>query len=776
MHHRPTAGRPWPCLLLLAGLLLAELPANARAGEIELTVSSELLRQAPATREKTIHGRLATTPLSWAGGHRTLAEAVAALAATGNATTLAAGIDATAAVELPPLTGEYWQGVMAVCGAFDLLLQPGEAMEQSEDSGRFSNRDSSGSPLIAQGGPVVLMRRPEHAARPLYVSSGVILAEVVALELRQRRGSQPSRSLEAQLDLRFEPHVLPGQVGTTLVNWNAVEDAAGHKLELADAAPARAPASCAIHLPKVPERFTGMQLGGEVAVQLLEPVELTCVLKTGLSAHTELLGQAVELRLLGDGDATPGGQKGPGLSVSVPTTVLGARPHVQVTSAGNQLPFTLQGSQWSGGRMELYFRGPKLGEGEYSVSIKGQAALQQPHLALHLHVPIDHLPDGEAVTAQGFELQIPSRVTWPAAHLAVRDAVKLLAINGNQVLLELGVEEGHAVDLPAFAGTFWEGALALCRAYDLALVPPARPLGAGDQAVEVDENGEPLPMTWCIAGGQLVLGARKTGRRDTDSYQACGILLMGVDDLSVTTSQTLSGVSRQADIAFRLRLEPRFDAGLIGAATVAWTTLAGQSDGHALVVDDSAGVENDEDQRKNVRRRMRFVRMGRRIVQVPMQGGEQGQGDGVNGGMVAVTGLPAGAVTLSIGGQATLALRRDVRAELHLSPGGHAVAQLSGHVLSVRLFTNGGGEDASGRSGVSIDQGNDVVDALNIEVRNPAGKALRNSDTSTNNRNGRPRSLWYFPDLDAGEYTVIITAKEHLATLRLPFTLTTTTP
>jgi hypothetical protein len=774
MTHRRSAGGRWLPILLLAAM--APWAGPVRAGEAELTVSSELLRQAPAVREKAIQARLAATPVAWPAGHRTLNEAVAALAATGNATMLAAGMDATLAGELPALSGDYWQGVVAVCTAFDLLLQPGEAMDQSEDSGRYANRDNAGSPLVTQGGAVVLMRRPEKSPHPFYVSSGVVLAEVAALELRQRRGSQPSRSLDTMLELRFEPHVLPGQIGTTLVSWTAAEDASGRKLELAEPAAARATSGTALRIAKLPERFTGLQLNGELAAQLLEPVDLGCVLKLGVGARTELLGQQVELRLLGDGDATVGGQKGPGLSVSVPTTVLGARPHVQVMSAGNLLPFTLQGSQWSGGRMELFFRGPKLGDGDYSVSIKGQAALQQPHLPLRLAFSFDHLPDGEAATAQGFELQIPTHLSWPAAPLAVRDAVKLLAANGNQALLELGVEESRANDLPAFSGTFWEGALALCRAYDLAIVPPSRPLGEGDLPVEVDENGEPLPMTSCIAGGQLVLGARRAGRRDGDSYQACGILLMGVEDLSVTTNQTLGGVNRQADISFRLRLEPRFDAGLIGSASVAWTTLAGQNDGRALVVDDATATDNEEDQRQRARRRMRFVRMGRRIVQVPAQGGEPGQGEQSNAGAVSVTGLPAGPVTLTVGGQATLALRREVRAEVTLSPGGHSVAQIGGHALAVRLFTNGGGEDASGRSGVSVDQGSETVDSLNVEVRNASGKSLRNSDTSTNSRNGRPRSLWYFPDLESGDYTVIITAKEHLATLRLPFTLTTTTP
>jgi hypothetical protein len=254
-------------------------------------------------------------------------------------------------------------------------------------------------------------------------------------------------------------------------------------------------------------------------------------------------------------------------------------------------------------------------------------------------------------------------------------------------------------------------------------------------------------------------------------------MLMGVEDISVTTSQGLGGVSRQADIAFRLRLEPRVDANLIGTASVAWTTLAGQSNGRPLVVDDASVNDGANDQAQSGRRRLRLVRFGRRVVQVPMNAvNDAERPDQPNAGAVSVSGLPAGPVTLSLNGQASLSLRREVRAEVTLMSGGHGTVMIGGRSLNVRLFSNGGGEDPSGRSGVSIDQSGETIDALSVEVRNPAGKALRNSDTGTNSRNGRPRSLWFFPDLDAGAYTVIVTAKEHLATLRLPFALTTTTP
>jgi hypothetical protein len=77
-----------------------------------------------------------------------------------------------------------------------------------------------------------------------------------------------------------------------------------------------------------------------------------------------------------------------------------------------------------------------------------------------------------------------------------------------------------------------------------------------------------------------------------------------------------------------------------------------------------------------------------------------------------VTGLPSGPVTLTLSGQATLSLRRMVRSRADARmPAGMASVQIGGHPLTVRLFTNGGGEDASGRSGISVDQGDEAIDA-----------------------------------------------------------------
>jgi hypothetical protein len=762
------AGNTWVATAL--ALVLGWAAGScAEAGEAvgTVAVSSELLRLPPAQREAQVQARFAATPLIWPGGKVVLADAIARLAA-GNPTTLGAGVDPKEVAELNALMGDYWQGVVALCEAFDLVLEPGEGMDQSEDSGRYGNRDNSGTALVAQGGPLVLLKRDPARPRPLYTACGPLLVEVSALDLRQRRGIRSERRLEAQLQLRFEPRVTPTHVGTTLVAWSGVEDAAGRRLDWSESgSPGRAADGATLILAQVPERLAGFQIGGELLVQALEPVSLTATLRPGAKARTDLLGQEVAMQLLAEGDTTANGQRGPGLSVGLPTAVLGTRPRVQVTSNGQPVQFNNQGSQWSGARIELFYRSPKLGDAECAVTLGGQAALQQLRLPLKITVGLDRLPTAEAVPAAGLDLQLPTRLSWPASHLPLHQAIRLLG-GANQVLLELGADERRQGDLPAFSGSFWEGALVVCRAFDLAILPPAQTVGADPEGA--DDDGQQGASAAYVTGGPLCLGARRADRRGADSFQACGILLMGIDDVAVVVNQGLTGVARQADIAYRLRLEPRFDASLIGSAAVVWTSLAGLADGRPLLVEDLAAPVDEH----RSEQRVRFVRVGRRVVRVPDQ--DDAAATPSSSGTVSVSGLPAGPVKLDLSGQVSLVLRRPTRAELMLTPGGRGIAHLGGRTLVVKLFTNGG-EDTNGyRSGVSVDLGADPLETLRVDVRGPTGKALRGNGNSSNGNNGRTRSLWYFQDIDQGQYTVQLAARERLATVRLPFMLSTVTP
>jgi hypothetical protein len=331
------------------------------------------------------------------------------------------------------------------------------------------------------------------------------------------------------------------------------------------------------------------------------------------------------------------------------------------------------------------------------------------------------------------------------------------------VLLELGADERRRAALPAFDGNFWEGVLAVCRAFDLTILPPS-------QAVQgQDDAGENSPT--CITGGPLCLGQRHGDRPGIASFQASGILLMGLDALTVVTNQGLTGVTRQAEVAYRLRLEPRLDASLIGSATVSWTSLAGVGDGRPLVVEESPLEAAQED---DVRAQMRVMRVGRRLVRVAAN--DQSAGATATG-RVTISGLPSGQVPLALSGQVSLHLRRPVRAEVSVMAGGRASARLGDHALMVKMFNSTNDDDGSTeRSGVAVEMSGDEIDALSVEVRDAAGKAVRSNGSGNSGSNGRSRLMWYFAALDQGAYTVVLTGRERLGVLRLPFNLTATTP
>ena len=280
----------WYLALVLAAWWVG---AAGRAAAAEMVVNSELMRLPQGAIERAVSARLTATPLAWPLTlHVPLSQAVALLNGSGNATRLAEGLDGAAVADLPLLAGDYWQGVQMVCNAYDLVLEPGEGMDQAEDAGRFSGRENVGTAVIMQGGAVVLAHRPEKTSRPILLPCGVVLGVVSALDVRQRRGAAPNRTLDAQIDLRLEPHVLPGQVGVSMVAWSGVEDAAGRKLEFGEGGSPRAVAGLPLHLTKMPDRLKAVQLSGELLVQMIEPITLTATLSDSNPYAAALKGAA----------------------------------------------------------------------------------------------------------------------------------------------------------------------------------------------------------------------------------------------------------------------------------------------------------------------------------------------------------------------------------------------------------------------------------------------------------------------------------------------------
>lgn len=744
--------------------MVSAVSVSVWAGDVNFTVSSPLFAQPEAARKQQIEARLAPTALVWPGGHLSAGEAVALLAASGNPTLLVDPEDAARMADLPAVSGNYWQGVVAVCAAFDLAMEPSEGMDQVEDNGRYGNSDNNGTAIIATGGPVMLRTQVAGMVRPLYVPCGQVLAEVVAFDLHQRQGAVANRTADVRLAFRLEPRVLPTQVGTTLVSWKSVEDQSGRHLTWTEVAGGARGNVNTVSLSEVQERFAGCILSGQLLIQALEPVSLSATVKSGDKARTELLGQEVSMRLLGVGETTANGQAGPGFSLSVPTAVLGTQAKLSVTVGGQPLKFNNQGSSWSGGRSEIFYRGPKQLDGVYAVTLSGQAALQQVIVPLRLPMTLERLPRTERPFAAGLDLQIPTHLRWEAGECAVADAVKRLGAT-NQVLLELGADERRRATLPAFEGNFWEAVLVICRAFDLTILPPSQTVQS------LDEEGQNTPT--CITGGPLCLGKRHGDRPGIVAFQASGILLMGLDALTVVTNQGLNGVTRQAELSYRLRLEPRLDPSLIGSAMISWTSMAVSNNGRPLVVEEPAAAATEGQATSS----FRLMRVGRRIVRVSANGAVVDTDGTPVSGHVIVSGLPSESTPLHLSGQVSVHLFRPARAELSLVVGGRAVARMGDRSAILKMFSAADDDDGgNNRSGVSVETIGGELDAMVVEVRDATGKPVRNNGSNNSESNGRARMLWYFVGLDQGPYTVVLTAREPLGTLRLPFTLNATTP
>jgi hypothetical protein len=155
------------------------------AGDVPFTVSSPLLALPEAERQQQVEARVAATALTWPGGPMTAEQAVALLSASGNATTLIDAADATKVANLPPFSGDYWQGVLAVCTAFGLTIEMGEVIV---NAGAHYEYDEH-APVLASGGPVQLRSSAGAPQRSLYFACGAALVEVSTFDVNQRQGA-----------------------------------------------------------------------------------------------------------------------------------------------------------------------------------------------------------------------------------------------------------------------------------------------------------------------------------------------------------------------------------------------------------------------------------------------------------------------------------------------------------------------------------------------------------------------------------------------------------
>jgi hypothetical protein len=738
-----------------AGLLLSIFLWPLCSAELPLTVSSALLQLPEEQRQTQVEARVHATPVRWSAGVYSLNELVGKLHETGNATQLDKTVDGQKKIQVAAQTGDYWQALSSLCAAFDLIMLPGEGMDVSEDSGRFSNRDNNGIPVITTGGPVRLVARPAQRSAPRYISCGSVLAEITRVEMELREGREISCTALIETAFRFEPRIKPREMGTTLMAWRLMEDQQGRKLTSDESARETQPEIAVVQLSAIPDPFHGCTMRGDLLGQMLEPVTLTATMSVGDTARTTLLGQEVSLQFIGENETTAHGQRGPGFSVSVPTAVLGTRPQLRITSGDQSVTLTNQGAHWSGGRIDLFFRGPRQVMGAYDISLIGQAALEQLRIPLRIPVLLQGLSRAEKTLTNGAELQIPSTVSWPAGEVSLQTALAFLNAH-NQVLLELGVDEKRTATLPAFSGFFWDGVLTICQAFNLTLLPATQiPASAEHQSDDTLAS---------VSGGPLCLAAPREDRVALNRFQARGLLLICLDDVAAVTKHGFDGILREAEVSYRLRIEPRFDTSLMSEAFMSWSSLGGVAAGKPLLVSNER-----EPQPVHERGNVRFVRVGKRLVRVASE--QDNRNDTTPSDVVAISGLPANPVDLRLHGQLTVPLRRPVRAEMSLQMGDNGVVALGQYPLMIRMFEEPDERGAvTKRAAVALEMASEYVDEVTIELRDAQERSVRSTDND-NHSNGRLRMLWYYPELNNGPYSVVITARERLATLCVPLTI-----
>lgn len=415
---------------------------------------------------------LAATPLRWAAGPATLAEAVARLHADGNRVLLADGLDGQAPADLPALDGVWWDGVAAICAAWKLRPDPGEPAPARR------NRASSAQVPVGHG-TLLLLPGPTPG---LQVHDG-LLAIATADATR------------VTLALRAEPRVPRGSIA-----WGQIASATlepGGDDRLGEAEPdsavlawqllrtvppgARLAVAAEVAPSQAWQRETELTAGKDVAITIGEQT-LTAALLTD-AGQTEWQGEPI-------------GERRPLLAVAGPAALLeGLR--VELTADGAEVGSRGGGQRRNNERASLYRYLRAVPEGRLVLTLAGRS--DGPSRPLAIAVPLPPPVRADRPT------EAPTPFACAAGTAPLSRWLQALSASGNPVLAEVGLDVSLAVTMPAVDGAWWDGVLALCRAAGLAPAPPTTgPIGDG--ALRLVKR--PLPAV-AACGPVLVLATRE---------------------------------------------------------------------------------------------------------------------------------------------------------------------------------------------------------------------------------------------------------------------------
>lgn len=187
----------------------------------------------------------------------------------------------------------------------------------------------------------------------------------------------------------------------------------------------------------------------------------------------------------------------------------------------------------------------------------------------------------------------PTPITLPAGTRNLADAVAALRQAGTgDILLQLGTADQEAQELPAIDSTWWSALLKICRRFHVEPVPPMIPSAQHEQHIRqighyrINNLGEASQR---IFGGpvQLRPAIRQGPASRLAQLHPCGTLLVESFGIAVTDIRHLEGESRNAELRFRLRLQPGLRDDLVRHAAVTWEA-ATDGDGTTLAIEERA--------------------------------------------------------------------------------------------------------------------------------------------------------------------------------------------
>ncbi|MBA3846016.1 MAG: hypothetical protein H0X45_05165 [Planctomycetes bacterium] len=562
-----------------------------------------------------------------------------------------------------------------------------------------------------------------------------MLIEAVAVGVNQRLGDEPRRWIDLSLRLRFEPRLLAETLGSCQATWRLESGGGELRVEAGD----NRPGLSRLAIDDPAEDLARIVLGGTLALDLVEPLALAVPLRPGDRATIATAGGDLVVRLIDDAQAKAEGKQMSGVLLEYPAAALAREPQLALSIDGKPVS-SRGGSSHSGGpRHERMLYLEDLIDVEHVVRVGTALPVAGLTFPLRLALDLAALPDGERRPGQAYDRA--SAVAWTGGERSLAEAIAQLAVAGNDVVLDVGVDERRRAHLPAFSGGFWDGALALCAAFEIGIVPSAPDEPAATPQHWQFRNGRNFRFNANAANtaAPIACGPLRLSGEGSPAPQVCGLVLVQPAASTLTTTRGLGGVSRTLTSAVRLRLEPRFARDLVAQAAVTWASHGRDQDGRIVAL---------------------------RPAAPPSEGWNAQGGDPL---AVAVDGLDAASRRVRLDGLLQLELRRPVRHDFSLTPGGSRVLQIGDNVLTVELIAS---DPDDGRAGLRISGAPGALDDLTVSVRDEHGRAKTSTSHSTTSFDAQSEvQMWSYDHLADAAHRIQVAGREALADPCLPFTV-----